>query len=69
VNYIDLTCLHAADEEVEDAEQTGSAVVQKKKSIGPTGPLGASTVQKDKKPQNDLAFSYESARTAVSTCA
>ncbi len=54
----------AADEEDEDEEGGGSAVIQKKKSIGPTGPLVASTVNKDKK-KDDMQFSFESARSAV----
>jgi hypothetical protein len=62
--YATIHC--AADEEDEDEEGGGSAVVQKKKSIGPTGPLVASTVNKDKK-KDDMQFSFESARSAVLT--
>ena len=59
----------AAEDEDEDEQGGGSAVVQKKKSIGPAGPLGASTVNKDKKKDSDLHFSFESARTAVGALA
>ena len=39
----------------------------KKKAIGPSGPLGATTVNKDKKKEGDINFAFESARTAVRT--
>ena len=55
----------SADDEDDDDQQGGSAVVQKKKTIGPSGPLGATTVNKDKKKEGDLNFAFESARTAV----
>ena len=55
----------AADEDNDDDQQVGSAVVQKKKMVGPSGPLGATTVNKDKKKEGDLNFAFESARTAV----
>ena len=41
--------------------------MQKKKAIGPSGPLGATTVNKDKKKEGDINFAFESARTAVRT--
>jgi hypothetical protein len=40
-------------------------VVQKKKMVGPSGPLGATTVNKEKRKEGDLNFAFESARTAV----